>query len=49
MRCGLGIWLGLRMPAKVIGGVWFLLGLGYLAFKAHGFRTKLVMTHFGDA
>ena len=45
----LGIWLGLRTPAKVIGGVWFLLGFGYLAFKTRGFRTEIVMTHFGDA
>lgn len=43
----LGIWLGLRTPAKLIGGVWFLLGFGYLAFKTRGFRTQLVMTHFG--
>jgi amino acid transporter len=45
----LGIWVGLRTPAKMIGGVWFLLGFAYLAFKTHGFRTELVMTHFGDA
>jgi amino acid transporter len=45
----LGIWLGLRTPAKVIGGVWFLLGFGYLAFKTRGFRIEIVMTHFGDA
>jgi amino acid transporter len=44
----LGIWLGLRTPAKVMGGAWFLLGFGYLAFKTRGFRTELVMTHFGD-
>jgi amino acid transporter len=45
----LGIWVGLRTPAKMIGGVWFLLGFAYLAFKTRGFRTELVMTHFGDA
>jgi hypothetical protein len=39
----------LGTPAKVIGGAWFLLGFGYLAMKTHGFCTKLVMTHCGDA
>jgi hypothetical protein len=33
----------LQTPAQLIGGVWFLLGFGYLAFKTRGFRTELVM------
>ena len=33
------IWWGLENAAKIIGGVWFVLGLAYLASSTHGFQT----------
>jgi hypothetical protein len=38
----LWIWLGLKMPAKIVGGTWLLLGLAYSAIKTRGFRTRPV-------
>lgn len=38
----LWIWLGLKTPAKVVGGTWLLLGLIYSAIKTRGFRTRPV-------
>jgi len=35
-------WLGLPERAKITGGVWFLVGLGYCAIKTRGFRTPAV-------
>jgi amino acid transporter len=34
------IWWGLAAPAKIVGGVWFLLGITYHAVKGSGFRTS---------
>jgi putrescine importer len=31
---------GLPAPAKIVGGVWFLLGIVYLAVLTQGFRNK---------
>jgi amino acid transporter len=39
----LWIWLGLKTPAKIVGGSWLLLGLTYSAIKTRGFRTHPVM------
>ncbi len=33
------IWWGLAAPAKVIGGIWLLLGIIYSGIKTRGFRT----------
>jgi putrescine importer len=33
-----GIWISLRTPAKVAGGIWLLAGLGYLTIRTRGFR-----------
>jgi amino acid transporter len=45
----LWIWLGLKTPAKVVGGIWFLAGLAYCAFKTHGFRTRPLMIDFTES
>ena len=37
------IWLGLGAPAKIAGGVWFVIGLVVLATHTHGFRQRLAM------
>jgi amino acid transporter len=34
----LTIWLGLRTPAKVVGGCWLLAGILYSAIQTRGFR-----------
>ena len=39
----LWIWASLPIPAKVVGGIWCLLGLIYTAIKTRGFRTPPVM------
>jgi putrescine importer len=39
----LWIWASLPVPAKVVGGIWCLLGLIYTAIKTRGFRTQPVM------
>jgi amino acid transporter len=44
----LWIWLGLKTPAKVIGGIWFLIGLTYCAVKTHGFRARPIMIDFSE-
>ena len=35
------IWLSLRMPAKIAGGVWLLIGVIYGAYKSSGFRRNI--------
>jgi putrescine importer len=44
----LGMWLGLPIVAKIVGGLWFAVGLGYDAIRTGGFRTRPVMINFGD-
>ena len=39
----LWIWLSLPVRAKVVGGIWCVLGLIYTAIKTRGFRTQPVM------
>jgi hypothetical protein len=43
------IWLGLKTPAKIVGGVWFLNGLVYCALKMHGFHTRPLMIDFSES
>ncbi len=33
------IWWNLRLPAKILGGLWFLGGITYAAIKTRGFQT----------
>lgn len=42
------IWISLPIPAKVMGGIWLLVGLIYLAIITRGFRQKPVMLDFKD-
>jgi len=35
------IWCGLGSPAKIAGGIWFVIGVTILAFHTSGFRKKL--------
>jgi len=44
----LWIWWGLRMPAKVVGGIWLVAGLIYAAARTRGFRTAPVMIDFRE-
>jgi hypothetical protein len=44
----LWICLGLKTPAKIMGGVWFLAGLVYCAIKTRGFRTQPIMIDFSE-
>jgi putrescine importer len=45
----LWIWWGLRTPAKVVGGIWFAIGLTYAAIKTRGFRRAPVMIDFSES
>jgi hypothetical protein len=38
------IWLSLRTPAKMAGGLWLLVGIGYAAWKTGGFRRAIVFS-----
>ena len=37
------IWLGLGAPAKIAGGIWFIVGLFVLATHTRGFRQQIVL------
>jgi putrescine importer len=45
----LGIWLGLATPAKIAGGIWFILGIIHLLYQTRGFRKKPVMIDFSES
>jgi len=45
----LGIWWGLGLPAKIVGGLWFTVGLGYTAVRTRGFRLRPVMIDFSES
>jgi putrescine importer len=38
------IWLSLRTPAKIAGGLWLLVGIAYGAWKTGGFRREIVFS-----
>jgi putrescine importer len=42
------IWISLPNPAKIMGGIWFLAGLGYLIIRTNGFKQKPVMIDFKE-
>jgi putrescine importer len=42
------IWLGLPMPAKIAGGIWFAVGLIHSGIRTRGFRTRPVMIDFSE-
>jgi putrescine importer len=43
------IWWNLNGLAKTVGGIWFALGLAYVAIKTRGFRTAPVMIDFSES
>jgi hypothetical protein len=45
--CG-GIWISLPITPKIIGGIWLLAGLIYLAVTTKGFRKKPVQMDFPE-
>jgi putrescine importer len=42
------IWWNLNHVAQIIGGIWFALGLVYLAAKTRGFRSKPIALDFSE-
>lgn len=42
------IWLGLGKLAKIVGSIWFAVGLIYAAVRTRGFRLEPVMIDFRD-
>jgi amino acid transporter len=42
------IWLGLGKLAKIVGGVWFVVGFTYCAIRTRGFRTEPIMIDFRE-
>lgn len=45
----LWIWWNLPRPAKIVGGIWFLLGIFYLAYISRRFRTQPVAIDFSES
>jgi putrescine importer len=42
------IWWDLNPLAKIAGGIWFAIGLLYVAIKTRGFRAAPVMIDFSE-
>lgn len=42
------IWISLPMPAKIVGGIWLIIGLIYLFIKTSGFKQKPLELDFKD-
>ena len=45
----LWIWVGLKMPAKIVGGLWLSVGFIYSAIKTRGFRERPIMVDFSES
>jgi putrescine importer len=45
----LWIWLGLKLPAKIVGGIWLVAGLIYSAIRTREFRERPPMIDFGES
>jgi 1,4-dihydroxy-2-naphthoate octaprenyltransferase len=43
------IWWNLNSLAKIVGGIWFAVGLLYVGIKTRGFRAAPVMIDFREA
>ena len=43
------IWWNLNSVAKTVGGIWFAVGLAYLAITTGGFRRQPAMIDFGES
>lgn len=42
------IWINLPIPSKIVGGIWYLIGIIYLIMRTHGFKQKPVMLDFKE-
>jgi putrescine importer len=42
------IWWNLNSLAKIAGGIWFAIGVGYIVIKTKGFRSEPVMMDFSE-
>jgi putrescine importer len=45
----LWIWLGLKLPAKIVGGAWLSVGFIYCAIKTRWFQDRPIMVDFGES
>ncbi len=45
----LWIWWNLARPAKIAGGIWFVLGIIHLAYQTRGFRKTPVLVNFSES
>jgi putrescine importer len=45
----LWIWVGLKMPAKIVGGAWLSVGFIYAAIKTRWFRDRPIMVDFSES
>lgn len=43
------IWLNLNIIAKIVGGIWFGIGLVYIGITTQGFRTEPKMIDFSES
>jgi len=43
------IWVNLNIIAKTVGGIWFVIGIGYVGYKTNWFRSAPVMIDFSDS
>jgi putrescine importer len=46
--CG-AIWWNLNHLAKIVGGIWFAVGVIYVGVKTRGFTAAPVMIDFSDS
>jgi putrescine importer len=44
-----GIWWNLNRVAWIVGGIWFVIGLGYVGYKTNWFRSAPVMIDFSES
>jgi amino acid transporter len=42
------LWISLPVSAKILGGIWFLIGLVYLIVRTRGLKQKPVILNFKD-
>jgi hypothetical protein len=43
------IWWNLNTLAKTVGGIWFGMGLAYVAISTRGFRRSPAMIDFSES
>ncbi len=43
------IWWNLHIVARIVGGIWFLVGIIYIGITTRGFRVRPVTIHFDES